>query len=264
MAIFRELTRYRFLAVALAHRELTVRYKRSVLGVLWSLAEPAVLVVVYSGVFGVLFGASRNVENYPLFTLFGLLPWLFFSSAIDAASPVLLENAGLIRKIYFPREFLVASVVFSRGTTFFVALLIATVVAGIGGATGSEIAFARIWWFLPGGALLTALTLGLAFALSTLNVLLRDVGFVTRFGLRLGFYAVPIVYSRELVPAAVRPIYNLNPLVTITHLFQGIASPTLQPPMAGEFITASICSFVAIAGGWWTFRRLGPTVVDAL
>src|SRR5688500_3959596 len=96
-------TAYRDLAFTLTWREITVRYKRSVAGVVWALAEPALNVAVYAVVFGAFLGAGTGVHSYPLFALFGVLPWLFFSTTVDHATNTLLEHAPLVRKVKFPR-----------------------------------------------------------------------------------------------------------------------------------------------------------------
>jgi ABC-2 type transport system permease protein len=177
----------------------------------------------------------------------------------------LLEHAPLIRKTYFPREILVGSVVFSRLTTLGITLALALALGALQGATSdAEVAWSRAPLMLAGLVLLVSLTLGLSLVVAAFNVVLRDVSFLVRFALRLGFYACPIVYPVARVPEAVRPLYDLNPLVGILHLFQAVSDASL--PMPSSFALASACvgSVVTLALGLVLFRRLEPTVADLL
>src|SRR5437660_11686277 len=106
-AVLSELIAHRELGVALTHREVVVRYKRSALGLVWALAEPLFTAFVLVILFGVILKASHDVPNYPLFVLFGILPWLFVSSTLEQCGLTLLEHAPLLRHVYFPRELVV-------------------------------------------------------------------------------------------------------------------------------------------------------------
>lgn len=257
-------TRYRELTKALVQRELTVRYKRSVFGVGWALGEPVIMVVVYVAVFGEVLDADRGLKNYLLFTLLGIAPWMFVSSALEQGSATLLEHAPLIRKIYFPREILVGAVVFSRLTTLLLSIGVAVAVAGVSVARGAELDLARAPLLLAGLALLSMMTFGLSLALAALNVVLRDVGFLLRFALRIAFYASPIVYPLLRVPLSLRPLYELNPMVGLLFCFQAVADPAVPWPGPVGLVSAILCPPLVCAFGVWLFRRLRSTVADLL
>lgn len=256
--------RYRDLAIALALRELTVRYKRSLFGIGWALAEPVAMVIVYVAIFGVVLDADRGLSNYPLFTLLGLAPWMFLSSTLEQASGTLLEHSPLIRKVYFPWQLLIGAVVFSRLTTLFLCLLLAVALAAIAVANGGDVALSRLVLLPLGILLLTMMTFGVSLALAALNVVLRDVAFLVRFVLRVVFYACPIVYSLRLVPASVRPLYELNPLVGLLYFFQAAADRAVPTPGAVGLTSAVVAPMLALVGGAWLFRRLRAPVGDLL
>lgn len=250
------------LAITLTLRELVVRYKRSVLGLAWALIEPVVNVGVYFVVFGVFLGASSQTPNYGLYTLAGLLPWLFFSSTLEQNAGTLLEHAPIIRKIAFPRELLIIAVVISRLTTLLAGWALAMAFAAVTAQRGADVAWGRLLLVPLGFVCVCSLTFGLSLVVAALQVLLRDVGFLVRFGLRLGFYACPIVYPLARVPAELQEAFALNPLVGVLWMFQAFSVPADSGPPLWSLALAVVVS-LAIAGlGVLGFRRLMPIVAD--
>jgi lipopolysaccharide transport system permease protein len=260
----RELRDRRDLAIVLTWREVVVRYKRSALGVAWALAEPLAMVVVYVVVFGRVLHASAAVENYALFTLLGVVAWTFFSSTLEQSTITLIEHAPLIRKIYFPRELLVFAVVCGRLATLLISVVVSGVFVVVGALTGSVAPLGELWLLPLGAVALAVFAAGLALFLSAVNVLYRDVGFIVRFVLRLGFFACPIAYPISLVPAEFRLFYDLNPLVALLWLFQRAASPTVPSPSNVAVASGIIGAIVALPVGWYLFRRLRGPVSDLI
>lgn len=251
------------LAVMLSWREFVVRYKRSILGVGWALADPVLHVAIYLLVFSVILDADRGVANYPMFTLLGVLAWLFFSMTLDHASGVLLEHAALIRKLAFPTELLVGSVVLSRLSSLLAGLALALVTAGAMSAfTATSIAWHRAPWLLLGIVLLVALTAGLALIVGSLGVIFGDAQFLVRFVLRIGFFACPIVYPMARVPEAARAFFELNPLVGILWCFQTLADSGAAPPSSAGWLASTLGSFASLACGLFLFRRLRGHVAE--
>lgn len=251
------------LAKVLIWREIAVRYKRSWLGLLWALAEPMVNVVVYALVFGFVLGARDSVESYPLYIVFGVLPWLFFAGTVESASGSLLEHAPLLRKVAFQRELLIVSVVIARFTTLLVGLALAFAWAGLWTIRGATLHWESAPLVLLGCALLVALTTGLALAVSCLQVVLGDTSFLVRFALRLGFYACPIIYPVSRVPDPLGEWFALNPLVGILGCFNSIAAD--QPwPSALALGSATVGSIAVLTGGVIFFRHAQPTVSDLI
>ena len=255
---------YRDLALTLISRELVIRYKRSALGLVWALAEPLFNVAVYSVVFGKILGAWVGIPSYALYTMMGMLPWVFLATSLEQSSSTLLEHAALIRKVQFPRELLVVAVVFSRLTTLLVGLALALALAGGKTTLGLALAWDQLWLLPVGLISLTLFTLGLCLATSALQVILRDVSFVIRFGLRLGFYACPVVYSLDRVPAAWDFAYQLNPLVGMLWCFQAVVAPVGSGPALYSLIGSLIASVVVAVFGWLCFKALQPAVADAI
>lgn len=259
----RELVGARALLRTLIWRELTVRYKRSALGMVWALAEPAVLVLLYVLVFGHIFGAAARQENYPVFVLLGLMPWIFFASTLEQAAGVLLEHAPLLRKVRFPWETLVFAVAVSRLTTLLVGLALSLAVAPAL-VPMQSLAWERLAYLPLGLAMLFTLTYGAALVVAALQTILRDVAFLVRFVLRLAFYACPIIYSLEMVPTGLQAAIAANPLAGILWCFQAASSRNLlhasSPALAASLATAAIAGLAGIA----LFRRLRPLVADLL
>lgn len=251
------------LAVTFVWREIAVRYKRSWLGLVWALAEPLVNVVVYALVFGFVLGARNLVDSYPLFVVFGVLPWSFFAGTVEHSGNALIEYAPLLRKIAFRRELIVIGVVVARFSTLLVGLVLAFAWAALWTARGARLA----WEFAPlvpiGCVLLLLLTVGTSLVVSCLQVILGDTAFLTRFALRLGFYAVPIIYPLSRVPAGFRTVYELNPLVGILALFNGIAAGT-GGTSALALTSAGVGSVILCVGGFAFFRWAQPAVSEVL
>lgn len=252
------------LAITLTQRELVVRYKRSVLGLAWALVEPLANVAVYFVVFGVFLGASSQTPNYGLYTLAGLLPWLFLSSTLEQSGNTLLEHAPVIRKVAFPRELLIVAVVASRLTTLLVGVALAVVFAIIAASNGAEVSWQRLLWLPVGLACIAPLAFGSSLVVAALQVLLRDVGFLVRFFLRLGFYACPIVYPLARVPPTLQDWISLNPLVGVLWMFQAFTVPADSGPAAWALVLALIASVAAALLGVVGFRLLMPVVADRI
>jgi len=195
----RELIQFRDLLLNLTVRDLKVRYKNSVLGILWSWLNPLFMMVVYTVVFTVMQTASARVPNdkFPVFVLCALLPWNFFSSAVLQSVNCIVDNANLVKKVYFPREVLPLSVVLSNLVNFGIALMILFPML---------IAFRirlTIWvLMLPViVAIQVAFTTGVALLLCTLNVFYRDTKAIMDVAMMAWFFVTPIFYPISVLPA---------------------------------------------------------------
>jgi ABC-type polysaccharide/polyol phosphate export permease len=189
--------------------------------------------------------------------LLGVLPWTFFSGALEHSSMVLLEHAPLVRKSYFPRELLVFSVLFSRLITLIIGI-------GVAGLLTINSPRGSFFWPIPATLALVAIAGGWGLFLAGVNVVLRDVAFLLRFALRFGFYACPIAYPLSLVPEGARGAYDFNPLVAILWCFQQLANPNMPAPPAVAMITATAAAIISPVFGWWVFRRLRDPISDLL
>jgi lipopolysaccharide transport system permease protein len=187
--------RYRFLFEQMVRRELRQKYKGSVLGVLWYLINPVVLMGAYALVFSVLLKVA-NIEHYPLFLICGLIVWVFFSQALIAAAPSLVLNAPLVRKVRFPRETIPASVAAVQLGTFLVMLALVLPVALLVRGTLDV----RLLLLPLVVALLFGLVLGLSLCVSALHAHFRDVEPVVGAALLPWFFATPIYLPVEKIP----------------------------------------------------------------
>jgi ABC-type polysaccharide/polyol phosphate export permease len=193
-----ELFRFRDLIWSLVARNLKVRYKNSVLGILWSWLNPLFMMAVYTVVFTVMQSGSGQIpgRQFPAFVLCALLPWNFFSSSVTQSIGSIVENANLVKKVYFPREILPLSVVLSNLVNFGISLLVLL-----------PIMFILRVRLTPWALLLPVIiaihicfTAGVAFLLSTLNVFYRDTKAIMDVGMMAWFFVTPIFYPISVLP----------------------------------------------------------------
>jgi ABC-2 type transport system permease protein len=255
----------------LVRRDLAVKYQQSFLGYLWSLIEPLGVAAIYWFVFGVLYGTASNRHlgsadnSYPLYLITGIFAWSWANAAMGEATSALTGQARLITTMKVAREVFPIGRVVGRFAEFLAGLPILIILAIVFG----ELHFDWQLLALPLAILLqTVFLTGLALLLSSLNVLLRDVEKLMRLGLRVLFYATPIIYPLTLVqtsgmPGWVKTTYELNPLVGILQLYHAVWYPDMFPSaqLLGVTVGASV---ILLIGGWWVFRRLEPAVLKEL
>jgi ABC-type polysaccharide/polyol phosphate export permease len=191
MSTYTDVVRYRELLGNLFRRDLQAKYRGSVLGVLWTVANPIMLMGVYLLVFGVVWKSNfATGGHYPLFLLSGLALWTFFAAALQSSTRSMLDNANLIRKTRFPRQLVPLSVVFAHLVSFVAMLALLLVV--------NFIALPRVrateWLAIPLALLFVGLICGLALAMASLNVLFRDIEFIVAALLVPLFFLTPILY----------------------------------------------------------------------
>ena len=247
---------YRFLFEQMVRRELRQKYKGSALGVLWYLVNPLVLMGAYALVFSVLLRVA-DVPDYPLFLLVGLIVWVFFSQALLAAAPSLVQNASLVRKVRFPREAIPASVATVQLVTFLVMLVVVVPLALV--VRGS---FDPALALLPViVALLFCFVLGLSLAVSVLHAHYRDVEPVLGAALLPWFFVTPIflrvedlpgVGNREWLGDILQWGNPIAPFVDAVRevLYSGVA------PSAGHMAYVTVAGLLALGGGLALFRRM--------
>lgn len=249
MKAFKELYAYRELLKTNVQKEIRGKYKGSFLGVLWSFLNPLLMVLVYALVFPYIM--RMNVPNYLIYLITGVIPWNFFTTCITTGCNCVWINGGIIKKVYFPREILPISVVVAGLINFLIScviVLIFTVFGGIG------ISIQLLW--LPLIAIIqSALSLGLLFVLSAINVYVRDIEYLVAFLLNLLFYATPILYTASMFPSKVRWILYLNPMSTIVDAYRSIFYYKVMPNLA-SLALVGILSFIILIIGYIIFRKL--------
>lgn len=251
----------RGIALFLAWRDVLVKYKQTLIGVVWVVARPLLFALIFAFVFGGIAGLSSGGVPYMAFVLAALLPWQFLAASIGQGSECLVANAGMITKIYFPRLLLPVSAVLGNLVDFAVAipLLIGILIwFGILPSVGG--ALAAGFWLL----VLCALTLGLSAILAALNAQYRDVRYLVPFLLQAALYISPIGYGVDSVPEGFRWAYCFNPLVG---LFEGLRSSFLSIPNNAPgwaVVWSVVFSMSALLGGIILFWRSERRIVDVI
>ncbi len=213
---WRDLWRYRELFYFLAWRDILVRYKQTVIGLLWAFIRPVVTMIVLVIVFGKLAKLPSNGVPYPLLVLAALLPWQFVSTAFSEAGNSLIGNANMISKIYFPRLIIPTSSVIVCFVDFMIGGLILIAV--------------MIWYgYMPDLRILTlplftlfafATAMGAGLWIAALNVKYRDFRYIIPFTVQFGLYISPVGFSSAIVPEQWRLLYSLNPMVGVIDGFR--------------------------------------------
>lgn len=245
----------RELIAALAGRDMRMRYKGSALGLAWSLLHPLVLAVVYTVAFR--YVIRIPIPHYALFLLAGLLPWLFFAQSLGLASSSVVDQAPLVKKLVFPREVLPLGVVAAQFVQFSIAYLI---VLPLVAAAEARLSPAIALLPLP-MVLLLVFTSGLALAASAAHVFWRDTRHLLEVLLQIWFWLTPVVYSLDLVPAAFRPLFSLNPLTPFLGAFRSIVVSG-GVPAAGTLAALGVVAVATFLVGYAVFVHRAPRFAE--
>jgi ABC-type polysaccharide/polyol phosphate export permease len=259
----RALYRHRQLIAALTARDLKARYRGSVLGFFWSLANPLLLLGVYTLVFTKFF-PQQVVHPYPLFLFAGILPWTFFSAAVLESTNAITANAGLIKKVMFPAEALPLVVVLSHLVHFalaipvlFAALLVFML---LGQATISVTVL-----LVPVLMLLQCFFVaGIAMSVSSMSVLFRDLRDLMTNLIQLGFFVTPIIYLLDRIESRpLRALLRLNPMTSFVVAYQDVVFFGRLPGVFDSLLMLFYAG-ASIATGIFVFDRLRDTLAEAI
>ena len=255
----RELWEYRELLYFLAWRDISVRYKQTLLGAAWAIIQPFFTMVVFSVFFGKLAKLSSEGIPYPIFAYCALLPWHYFAEAMSRSSGSLVGSANLITKVYFPRLVIPLSSVLSPVVDFAIAFV---VLLGMMLYYGMWPTAAMVW--LPLFLLLALVTaLGVGMWLSALNVQYRDVRYVIPFLTQFWMFATPVAYSSSLVPERWRALYGLNPMAGVVEGFRWALLGTGQTPGPMLAVSVVVVLLLLVSGAFY-FRRMEKTFADVV
>lgn len=238
-------------------REISVRYKQSVLGGAWAVLQPVALMLIYSVVFSLLVRVPSDGIPYPVFAYTGLLGWTFFSNSITFAVPSLTNNLALVTKVYFPREILPIASVGAAFLDFLIALL--------------PFLAMLIWYRMPVEPTILwvpvliiiqfSLVFGIVFPCSALLVFYRDIRFMIPLALQIWLYATPIIYPITLVPEKYRLFYSMNPMVGIVDSYRRVILQGLPPNPEYLGLSTVISIFLALVG-YHYFKHAEETFAD--
>ena len=257
---WRDVWNYRELFYILAWRDVSVRYKQTVVGVAWAVIRPVLALIVCTVVFGRIAKLPSDGIPYPIMVFAAMLPWQFFANSLSEASVSLVGNANLISKVYFPRLIVPASSVI----TGFVDFAVSAVLLGL---------MMPLYRFMPDWRLLTLpafsllaflAALGPGLLLAALNVKFRDFRFVIPFVVQFGLFISPVGFSSGIIPDNWRLLYSVNPMVGVIDGFRWAicrGAPAIYLP-------GFVVSLVTIAGffsvGIWYFRRTEKVFADVV
>ena len=254
-----DLWRSRGILAVLIMRDIAIRYRQAVIGILWALVQPIVTTLIFTLVFVVFVRLPSQDVPYPVFAFAGLVIWQYFSRAVADGAQSLVANSNLITKVYFPRIVIPLVAPCSAAVDCLLAVAALVIVALLFGA--------GLQWtavFVP----IVILYVGLfgyavALCLAPLQAIYRDIGIVLPFALQIAMYLSPIVYPASIVPESVRWLYRASPIAVMVDTMRWAlvggeaASPT------GIIVTVAV-TIALFWGGLHLFRRLEGTLVDRI
>jgi lipopolysaccharide transport system permease protein len=254
----RELWHYRDLLYFLTWRDISVRYKQTVLGFLWAILQPFLTMVVFAIFLGRLAGMPSDGVPYPVFSYLGLLPWSYFSGAVTRAGTSVVGNAHLLTRVYFPRVLVPLSATLSALVDFAIAsLVLGGLMAWYGIVPARTAAL-----LLPLAALTALAATGIGMWLAALNVRYRDVQYAIPFLMQLWMFATPVVYPTSLVPPGWQPLFALNPMTGIIEAYRAaVLGTALDWPSLG---ISTLSAAVLAALGAWQFHRMEQSFADQI
>jgi len=249
---------YVFLLRNLIAKDFKVRYRNMSLGVLWSMINPLVMMIVLTFVFTRVL-PNNSVQHFPVFLMCGLVPFNFFTVAWVTGTTSLLDSAALIKRVPFPREIIPIGTILANGLHFLIQIGLLIGLALIFGLSVN-----RYWlWLVPVFMLELVFACGMALLSSALNVFVWDVRYVVESCNTVLFWLVPIVYSFAIIPPAYHQLYHYNPLAAVvmacrTILLEG------QPPPGSLLLKLSLVSLFTLGIGHFVFNRLKRRFYDFL
>jgi lipopolysaccharide transport system permease protein len=253
-----EIWRYRELLYFLAWRDVTVRYKQTVLGILWAFIQPFLKLVVFSVIFGGLAKIDSEGYPYPIFVFAGLLPWQFFSESLSRSGSSVAGSANLITKVYFPRLIVPLS---SAGACLVDFAISFTILFGLMLWYGVPITLSTLA-IIPLVGLTVVAALGAGILLSAFNVTYRDFQYLIPFGIQIWFFLTPVVYPVRAIPQKWQWLISLNPMTGIVDAYR---SAILGKPFEwGNLAISMVVTLVVFVAGLFYFRRVESSFADVV
>ena len=261
-----EIWTYRNLIYNLAQRELRSRYKKSLLGWLWSLINPAAMLAIYTIVFGVFFdtqppiAGNGHTESYGLYLFAGLVIWNMFNGTVTGAIIALQTSGGLLNKVYFPPSApAIANLITVVLQAFIEAAILAVIMIALGNVSITYLLFPVALVFLA------LFSMGVGLFVSVFNVYYRDVGYLVSIGMQVLFYATPIIYPLTLIDKypAIQDIVRLNPLTQLVEWCRDAFYNLTWPGLASFGLTALSCTATFVVG-WIVFNYKARNIAEEL
>jgi lipopolysaccharide transport system permease protein len=264
LANIKKLFSYRELLYSLTRKELKVKYRGSVLGFFWSLLNPILTMLVYSFVFSIL--SRGGVKEFAIFLICALLPFNFLQNSVNQGTGSIISNSNLVNKIYFPREILPLSIVFSNLINYFLELIALFAVLAFMGYK-----FYLFLYILPVLIFIQIfLVMGMTLLVSALNVFFRDLQHLITIVMMVWFFGTPIIYPLSMVPEQFQPyIKFINPMTIYAAYYRNIFYYVKYPEGAGfpsplETITALGITLLIFFIGYFVFKKLEPRFAEEI
>ncbi len=258
MNVINEVYNYRNMMYSLVKRDLRGRYKGSVLGFLWTFINPLLQLCVYTVVFSVILRAG--IEDFYLFLFVALIPWIFFNTCLQGGSSCIFAQQEMVKKIYFPREVLPLSYVISQFVNMlltFVIIFLVLIVTGKG-INLEAVAYLPIIMIVE-----FILALGITMLTSALTVYFRDLEYILGILGMAWMYLTPVVYSIEMVPEELIPIFMINPMTPIIVAYRDILYYE-QVPEISTLLHAFVLGIIVLFVGIFVFGKLKKNFVEEL
>jgi lipopolysaccharide transport system permease protein len=251
------------LVLSLARRDLVARYKGSVLGIVWAIITPIVMIAIFTfifaGIFNARFGPRGTPWDYALYLFCGLLPWTMFQETLQGSSTTIVTHANLVKRVVFPLETLPLAQALSALANQMFGLFV-LIVAGV--IVQHQLHLTILW--LP--ALLIPqliFTLGAAWLVASLGVFLRDIAQGITLVLMAWMYLTPIIYPESIVPERYRPFINANPFTSLVRSYRRIFLEGLAPDW-GSLLYFTILAVILFVFGYWWFAKSRRNFADVI
>ncbi|MGA8164621.1 MAG: ABC transporter permease [Waddliaceae bacterium] len=259
---FQELWKYRELFYFLSLRDVLVRYKQTLFGVLWALLQPLISVLIFTLLFSRLVNTPLNNVNYPVFVLSGWLPWMFFFNGVTNSSSSLVTDANLLKKVYFPRLIVPISKICAGFVDFFITLgFLFLMMLYHNYSLGIELMilpFAVVYLFM--------VTSAIGIWLSAINAVFRDVRHAVPFFLQMWFFVTPVIYPMSVLSSKWQMVYCLNPMNGVVKVFRWILLRRYLdfPHLLSEVAISALVGLVLFVFGAFYFRRMEKLFADVV
>ncbi|WP_028351352.1 ABC transporter permease [Bradyrhizobium murdochi] len=250
---------HRELLMVLVRREISVRYRQAVVGLLWVALQPLLTTVIFTTVFVVFVRIPVQEQSYPLFAFAGIAVWQYFNRVVAEGGGSLVANSALITKVSFPRLIIPLVSPLAAALDSLIAILVLVIIAKLIGAHVSWTAF-----FAPLVIAVVGL-FGYAIALwvAPMNAVYRDVGIALPSIMQVLMYMSPIVYPASLVPEGIRWLYELNPIAVMVNTMRWVVLGTNAPSLIGIGMFGAL-TVLLLWGGSGLFRRMEGNLIDRI
>jgi len=252
-----KLAQYRDLIWTLSIHRIKVRYKQSVLGVLWAVLQPISMMLIFTFIFSFIARMPSEGLPYAIFAYTALLPWNYFSNSVSNATNSLVSHAQFVTKVYFPREILPISYIVAALFDFSVACIL---LAGFMVYYHVPLTI-NVLYAIPIVVVVSCFALAISFFLSATQVRFRDVGVAVPLLLQVWLFATPVVYPLSAVPQRWRTLYLLNPMVGIIENFRQVVLMGSAPESRSLLLSAAI-SVALLVGTYLYFKLSEATMAD--